>query len=206
VLRETGDFAGSHAALAAAIDAYRAAADPRGEGLALRSTALTHRAAGDLPAAAALARQSIEVLGRAGDELLVWYARQTLAKVDIRLGRYDEAEAPLRDGFAVCSRVGDQFGAALILRTLGELWLATGDLARAIDELTEARDRFHRLDFPLFRARAERDLAEAYRRRGDLDAARRMRSAALATFAAYGSREHAEMAAAAAGAADLQDD
>jgi DNA-binding SARP family transcriptional activator len=205
VLRETGEFDGSLAALTAAAEAYRAVADPRGEGLALRSVAMTHRAAGNLAAAADLARQSIEVLGGAGDELLVWYARQTLAKVDIRLGRYDRAEAPLNDGFAVCSRVGDQFGAALMRRTLGELWLATGDLTRAKDELTEARDRFHRLDFPLFRARSERDLAEAYRRTGDLGMAQRMRSAALATFASCGSREYAELTAATADAADLQE-
>ena len=62
MLRETGDFVGSHAALAEALAAYREGGDRRGEGLTLRAIALTHRATGELGLAADLASRSIDVL------------------------------------------------------------------------------------------------------------------------------------------------
>jgi hypothetical protein len=80
-----------------------------------------------------------------------------------------------------------------VLRTIGELHLADGSLSRAQEFLTQARDQFDALDLPLFRARAERDLAAVHERAGDPDAAGRFRDAALATFAALGSREHLEL-------------
>jgi len=209
VLRETGDFVGSLAALAEAVAAYRACGDHRGEGLALRSMAMTHRAAGDLAAAADHAGESIEVLAALGDELLTAYARQTLAKVHIRQGRHRLALDPLKQALVTCRAFHDEFGTALMLRTLGELHLAGGDARRAEEYLTRARERFDTLDFPLFRARAERDLAVALERTGRPAAAHAVRTAALTTFAALGSREYAELsaptaAATAAAAAVLQ--
>ncbi|MEV0624224.1 BTAD domain-containing putative transcriptional regulator [Nonomuraea sp. NPDC050404] len=196
VSREIGNFAEAEAALEEALAAYRQVDDCRGEGMALRSLAMVHRASGALDTAERLSEQAISVLTEIGDRLLVAYATQCLGKVRIRQGHVEHAAALLAQAHEVCTDFGDGFGVALSTRTIGELHLAKGELDLAVAHLSGARERWVALRLDLFRARTDRDLAQAHRRRGDLAAARKLESSALATFQRYGSRERLEPPAA----------
>jgi DNA-binding SARP family transcriptional activator len=191
--REVGDFAGSLAALDRALAGYRAAGNRRGEGLTLRGIALTHRAAGALDDAERVSVAAIDVLAGLGNEHLLAYGRQCLAKVHIRQGRGGLAARPLREALTLCTALGDRFGEALTHRTIGEMYLAGDDLDRAVEHLRAAQERWAVTGLDLFRARAERDLAEAYRRRGDLATAGELRGRALETFDRCGARERGEL-------------
>jgi tetratricopeptide (TPR) repeat protein len=190
---ETGDLAQAQASLEIALDAYRASGDRRGEGLTLRSIGLVHRARGDLAYASEFSAQAIDAFLEVGDALLEAYGVQALAKVHIRQGRVAGVQMRLSRCLDVCRQLGDRFGAALMLRTLGELHLALNELDTAVEYLDEAIAAWERLDLGLFRARTQRDLAVAYERRGDTAAAHAVRSAAVATFREFGSRECNEL-------------
>lgn len=193
--REIGDFASSLTWLERALADYRAAGHRRGEGLALRGLALTHRAAGALDEAERLSVAAIDVFTMLGNEHLLVYGRQALAKVHIRQGRRELAAQPLRQALAACAELGDRFGEALVHRTIGEMYLAADDPDRAAEHLHAAQERWAETGLDLFRARAEKDLAEVYRRRGDHTTADELRARALATFERCGSRERTELAA-----------
>src|SRR5262249_22558956 len=86
----------------------------------------------------------------------------------------------------------DRFGIALMLRTIGELHLAQGQLQLAGDYLIRSREMWQELDLPLFRARTERDLAEVQRLLGD-SAAATTPAEATGTFRRLGAREYFEL-------------
>lgn len=85
-----------------------------------------------------------------------------------------------------------------MLRTLGELRLSAGTLERAAAHLRRALDRWTELSLPVFRARTLRDPARPHDLLGDRPTARALRTEALETFQLYGTREFAELRAAAA--------
>ncbi|WP_424534729.1 AfsR/SARP family transcriptional regulator [Sphaerisporangium viridialbum] len=193
VFLERGDYAAASALLDDALAAFRRLGSKRGEALTLRSTALVHRASGDLRLAETLSARAVELLRETDDVLMEAYAVQSLAKTRIRLGEHDAVLPGLLDALAVCTGQADRFGEALILRTIGELHLARGDLAEAEERLTRSIAVWDDLGLPLFRARSLRDLASVREARGDAAGARALREEALGVFAAFGTREYTEL-------------
>jgi uncharacterized protein HemY len=64
--------------------------------------------------------------------------------------------------------MGDGFGQALVLRTLGELYLAEGDYAEAQRRLERSLQWWEALDLRVWHARTARDLEEARQRESAL--------------------------------------
>ncbi|MEV7968600.1 tetratricopeptide repeat protein [Sphaerisporangium sp. NPDC088356] len=190
---ERGDYAAASALLDDALAAFRRLGSKRGEALTLRSTALVHRASGDLRLAETLSARAVELLRETDDVLMEAYAVQSLAKTRIRLGEHDAVLPGLVDALGVCTGQADRFGEALILRTIGELHLARGDFAEAEERLTRSIAVWDDLGLPLFRARSLRDLASVRAARGDAAGARALREEALGVFAAFGTREYTEL-------------
>ncbi len=159
ISREHGDIAEATERLGRCADGYREAGDRRGAALALRGLSMCSRAVGDHATAADLATQAATILDEIGDELGTAYARQSWAKAALRLGQ--DVTDTVRDCLAVCTGRHDRFGVALMTRTLGEVHLATGDLAAARETLTAALRLWTELELPLWQARTLRDLAAA---------------------------------------------
>jgi tetratricopeptide (TPR) repeat protein len=162
ISRDHGDIAEATDRLTRSAGMYREMGDQRGAALALRGLSLCHRAISDHAAAADLATQAAELLTDVGDELGTAYARQSWAKASLRLGHDAETlTETLTECLYTCTRMRDRFGVALMTRTLGEVHLATGDLAEAREWLSTALRLWTDLDLPLWQARTLRDLAAA---------------------------------------------
>jgi tetratricopeptide (TPR) repeat protein len=163
--------------------------------LAVRSLGLVHRAVGELDQALELSLQALAILRSVADEKHEAYGLQSVAKVLIRMGRGDEAQAMLDQAQEICDRLADYWGVAFMLRTRGELNLDAGRWTQAEADLTAAIKLWEERDVALMPARARRDLANVLDALGDRDGAVAMRRAALATFRTYGAREYGELVA-----------
>ncbi|MFC6081202.1 AfsR/SARP family transcriptional regulator [Sphaerisporangium aureirubrum] len=192
---ERGDFPGAWTRLAESLDAYRQLGSRRGEGTTLRTMSLYHRAVGELDEALTTAGAALTIFRQLGDRLMTAYAVRTKAKAELRLGRVTETLEPLEWCLSVCQAMGDRWGQAISLRTLGELHLAAGRLDDAEDCLTSAIELWEEMDAPLWRARAERDLALLLEARGLGAAAADVHARALKTFFDHGAREYTELTA-----------
>ncbi|MCX4627097.1 BTAD domain-containing putative transcriptional regulator [Streptomyces sp. NBC_01443] len=188
---EQGRCAEAMATLATALEAYRRLGSRRGEALTLRTTGLVHRALGDHGRAKPLFEQALALLSSLGDQLMSAYAQQALSKTRIRLGTC--ILPPLLDALDVCRAHQDRLGEGLVLRTIGELHLAEGRPAEAEAHLLGAIAAWDGLGVPLFRARAQRDLAAVYETVGDGARAAALRATALAVFRELDAREQYEL-------------
>ncbi|MEW2116033.1 BTAD domain-containing putative transcriptional regulator [Streptomyces sp. NPDC005474] len=193
VHREQGRDGDAWEALSRAHRLYVTAWDRHGEALALRSLGLCHRARGDLPAAETLLRQSLGLFEETGDAFGVMYASQSLAKVELRQGRMAEARRRLDRCLETTRERQDMFGEALVLRTVGEWYLAASDWETATDTLRQALALWDKLELPLWRARTLRDLSRAALARGAADTARELEEEAYGVFLRLGSREALEL-------------
>ncbi|MEV0153884.1 BTAD domain-containing putative transcriptional regulator [Micromonospora sp. NPDC050686] len=192
-LRELGDDDGALRWLNRAIDNYRALGHFRGEAIAVRGIGLVHRARGDLDEAHRWCARAHDLVTAHGDEHLSCYTDQALAKVWFRQGDLVRPVGPLERGLATCRRLHDRFGAALIQRTLGELHLAAGRPAAALETLAVAHDWWLALRHDLGVARTLRDVGAAHAALGDVAAAHDAWDCAAVTFRRLGTREAAEV-------------
>ncbi|ADJ48123.1 SARP family transcriptional regulator [Amycolatopsis mediterranei S699] len=192
ILTESGDLSRAADSVAKALAHWRASGNRRGAALALRSTGIIHRAAGRLTEAADCCARAAAELRIVGSRLVIAYADQALAKVRIRQGRGEEVRASLEEALITCNELQDGFGQALVLRTLGELDLATGAPAAATAHLTRSLEWWQALDLPVWQARTHRDLAVAAALSGDERRAIALRDKARAVFERYGCREATE--------------
>lgn len=147
--------------------------------------------------AADLSRQARTILDRAGDILGATYAAQSLAKALLRSGDLAAVPELLDNCLETCNRQRDQFGVALVTRTIGEYALTTGDLETAVERLTDALAQWTELGLPLWQARTLRDLAAA--RSADQDAADALWQRAIELFGRSDAREAGELAASSPG-------
>jgi tetratricopeptide (TPR) repeat protein len=70
-----------------------------------------------------------------GDPRTISLALNHLSPAAVQLGRFDEAEAFLQEGLALCQQLGDRWGMGSALRYMGMAALAQGDVGRAQDLL-----------------------------------------------------------------------
>ncbi|SCE86614.1 DNA-binding transcriptional activator of the SARP family [Micromonospora viridifaciens] len=192
-LRELGDDEGALVWLNRAIDSYRALGHFRGEVIAVRGIGLVHRARGELDEALRWSARAHELVIAHGDEHMVCYTEQALAKVWLRQGDVVRPLAPLERSLVICRRLHDRFGAALIQRTLGELHLAAGRPEAALDTLRVAYEWWNDLNHDLGVARTLRDLGATHAALGDVAAAHTAWETAAGTFRRLGTREAAEV-------------
>ncbi|WP_244362668.1 AfsR/SARP family transcriptional regulator [Streptomyces aquilus] len=192
VHREQGRDDEAWEALSRAHRLYVSARDRHGEALALRSLGLCHRARGELAAAEALLRQSLALFEETDDAYGIMYASQSLAKAEFRQGRMTEARRRLDRCLEITRKRQDMFGEALVLRTLGEWYLAASDWESATETLRRALGLWDALHLPLWRARTLRDLARAELAQGRTVTGREFEREAHDVFARLGTREALE--------------
>ncbi|MFR9778746.1 AfsR/SARP family transcriptional regulator [Micromonospora sp. MS34] len=192
-LRELGDDEAALSWLNQAIDSYRSLGHFRGEVIGVRGIGLVHRARGELDEALRWCARAHDLVTAHGDEHMVAYTEQALAKVWFRQGDLVRPLPPLERGLSTCRRMHDRFGAALIQRTIGELHLAAGRPDAALDALRLAHEQWVELNHDLGIARTLRDLGAAYATVGDVAATHAAWDTAAATFRRLGTREAAEV-------------
>ena len=132
------------------------------------------------------------MLRASGEQLMIAFAVQSWAKVEIRQGRGVACLPSLVDALEVCRNHLDRYGEALMLRTIGELHLAEGELDLAEAHLIESVAISRELGTALPAARARRDLAAVLSARGD-STAEAMLATALEIFSEHEAREFTEL-------------
>jgi DNA-binding SARP family transcriptional activator/tetratricopeptide (TPR) repeat protein len=106
--------------------------------------------------------ESVLVLVRATDDHVgEAYALHGLGTIHIRLARYAEAERTLADAHRMAARTGHRLLTAQVTLALGELRLADGQTAEAVDCIRESRIRFEQLGATPWTERADQLLADA---------------------------------------------
>jgi DNA-binding SARP family transcriptional activator/tetratricopeptide (TPR) repeat protein len=195
---EQGDFSGAESDLADAVIAYRRLGSRRGLAQTLRTIGLVRRAQNRLIEAETVLVEADRIVSELDDRLMMAHTARALAKTWIRMDRLDLALPKAQQSLRTAVGTGDRWGEGSALRVLGEFWLAAGKLAAAEESLRAAIAIWNTLALPLMRARATRDLASVYERRGEVAIAAQMRNEALDVFRDYGSREFQEMQAATA--------
>lgn len=128
------------------------------------------------------------------DTFGVMYTEQSLAKVELRLGLLDESRERLGRCLELARERQDRFGEALVLRTLGEWCLVSGDARSARGPLERALSLWETLRLPLWRARTLWDLAEVWEADGEAGAASGARAEVIGVFRELGAREARERA------------
>jgi DNA-binding SARP family transcriptional activator len=106
------------------------------------------------------------------DELHAAYVEQTLADVDVRRGRFAAARTRLDRVLPVFTTLANADGTAEAYRTMGELAMASGSPAAAIEPLRKALETWRQLRAPLEAARLLARLARAHEAAGDAETAR----------------------------------
>lgn len=193
VYRELGDDGQAVEHLNRSLELYRKVGHTRGEAIAVRGIGLVHRARGELGQAEFHCTRAHELALTSGDQQLIGYTGQALAKIWFRQGAFERARAPLSQGLAICTELRDRLGVALIRRTIGELHLAAGDLTAALDELSTAERGWQALEHELWQARTLRDIGAAHSALGNGPAAHRAWARAQAVFDEFGTRERTEL-------------
>ena len=191
-LTEQGSFEAALAEHNRALARYEELADRFGQALVLRSIGITHRAADDLEAAERFCGSALQLMVELGDQHMLIYAGQSLAKVRVRQGRGEAERQGLIDGLDKCSQLQDGFGQALMLRTLGELELAAGRFGQAEQYLQRSLQWWTALSLPLWQARTMRDLSTVLDATGRGDQADATWAAARQLFERHGSHEASE--------------
>ncbi len=192
ILTELGDLSAAVRACEDAVAAYRQLGDGWAEALATRSLSVAHRANGRLTEAAEYAEKALESLKTFDNPTMVAYATQSLAKVRIRQGLGATVRESLRACLTSRHEMQDGFGQALLLRTLGELELAEGELTEAHEYLVRSLEWWTALGVPLWRARTLRDLSTVLDGLGRAQDAEHAWTKARAIFESHGSREARE--------------
>ncbi|MEV0589608.1 BTAD domain-containing putative transcriptional regulator [Nonomuraea sp. NPDC050310] len=190
---ELGDYDAIWPHLDRAMEAYRRSGSLRGQALTLRTRSTAHRALEEYAQAGALSTQALALLRELDDTLMVAYAVQSLAKTEIRQGRGAAVLPSLLEAYEVCQANLDPFGEALMLRTIGELHLAAGQLDLAEAHLVQAIAVSEEISTPVPAARAKRDLASVLLARGETAAAQAMLAEAKEIFARHEAREFKEL-------------
>jgi DNA-binding SARP family transcriptional activator len=107
-----------------------------------------------------------------GDTLHAAYVEQTLADVDVRRGRWQQARDRLDRALPTFETLANADGAAEVNRTRGELAIAIGEPAEAIEPFRLALEAWRQLRAPLEAARLLARLARAHTLTGHHDQAR----------------------------------
>jgi tetratricopeptide (TPR) repeat protein len=103
-----------------------------------------------------------EITRALGDDLHTTYVEQTRAEVDLRRGRWASARARLDHALAEFESVRNKDGIAEVLRTRGELTLARGSPAEALEPFGASLAIWRQLSSPLEEARLLSRLASAH--------------------------------------------
>ena len=106
------------------------------------------------------------------DTLHTAYVEQTLAEVDVRRGRFKDAQDRIDRALPAFRTLGNADGMAEVHRTQGELHIALGDPAAAVAPLRLALETWRQLRAPLEAARLLARLAKAHEATGDEGQAR----------------------------------
>jgi predicted ATPase/class 3 adenylate cyclase len=144
------------------------------EAEALTSASELARAHGDFELAARQKEQAIEFYRVTGNQPWLAPNLADLANVLLELGEVDRAAGYAEEAVAIHRRLGhDETRLAHGLEAVAQVELRRGNLARAAELLEETTAIFRRNELPGWAAMTLEPLAGVYRRRGELERARR---------------------------------
>jgi tetratricopeptide (TPR) repeat protein len=132
-----------------------------------------------------LLKRAISLFDAAGDRRQACFRRAGFAEACIRLGAHAEAEVAARAALAEAEHLGVTHAAVQAKHALGLALARQDKLAEAVSTLREALATYTSAVDQYMDGMTRVYLAEAYRRRGDLDAAEREASDALLLLAAF---------------------
>jgi len=115
--------------------------------------------------------QALSITRDVGDVRYEAYALRGVGIARIRLGEFDQAREALQCALEVADRVGERVARTRALLGLSELALATADPHEAILFGQRAAGAFREMRMPLYEARAQTLLSDAYAALGDAQAA-----------------------------------
>ncbi|MEV0968062.1 AfsR/SARP family transcriptional regulator [Microtetraspora glauca] len=193
--RELGADRRALGRLGLAARAFRLVGHQPGEIIAVRGIGLVFRARGDLARAEEWCAEAHRRAAGLTDRHLRCYTGQALAKVWLRTGRTAEAERLLAPTLETSAELGDRFGTALALRTIGEAHLAAGRPGPALDHLHLAMATWEDMEHDLWAARTRRDMGAARALLDGCAAAHDVWRSALRVFTRTGVREAGELTA-----------
>lgn len=166
-----------------ALEIRRAQDTPRLTAQNLIIHAYTLIDAGRLDEASAALDEAEPITRALGDELHTTYVEQTRADIDIRCGAWQRAADRLARAARRFDQLGNRDGLAEVRRAQGELAVARGRPAAAVEPLTGALRIWRHLHVPLDEARLLAWLARAHQATGDPATAARHRAACAAILA-----------------------
>ena len=136
--------------------------------------------------AAAALDEAAEITVSLGDDLHAAYVEQTRADIDIRRGAWASAVARLDDAQAEFESRRNRDGLAEVLRARGELAMAQGDPAAAVQPLSASLDVWRQLSAALEQARLLARLAIVHTGLDDAERAAEHRAAYRAILTGLG--------------------
>ncbi|MGH3243299.1 MAG: tetratricopeptide repeat protein [Spirillospora sp.] len=140
--RETHRYDEAEHCLNQAAEIFRAAADPHGEGLVLRTLGHVQFWRRDLDGAEATLTRAIDLLHSVGDQAAEGWAHNNLCSVRGAQWRYDEAERQHQEALRIFQRIGHPQGEAWARNHLGRILRQYGRINEAIDHNERALGLF----------------------------------------------------------------
>lgn len=142
---DTGDHAAARELLTEASERARAAGAPRAEGWARSFLGRLHLLRGEATAGRVELGAAIDIARRHGWNSFVPWPEALLAEIDLDEGALDVAARGFDHAFAMGCQLGHPCWESLAARGLGPVAVASGDLPRAMELLTDAPRRCRRL-------------------------------------------------------------
>jgi DNA-binding SARP family transcriptional activator/tetratricopeptide (TPR) repeat protein len=188
--RLAGRTAEASAHIDAAIEGFRVLGDLSSRAHALNNKAQIELDRGETELALALAREAVRTSERIreGGNRSRAQSLHRLARVELELGRLDEAQESFLRVIALVDGFGDRMGLIHALVGLGEVRLRAGALGEAESTLVEALDLARILRSPLIEGQADFLLAEVCRRDGRTSSAGEYLDAARVVFERIGAQ------------------
>jgi tetratricopeptide (TPR) repeat protein len=143
-----GEVDGARARLTGAVELRRSLHERRGVGLALTGLALVETAAGDHTRAEAHLMEAIDIFRRTGDRWGLINALWREADLAVAGADPDRADASLREALDLSREARLERWIAHTLAALAEVSLLRGDHAGAVEQLTDASERYRRAADP----------------------------------------------------------
>jgi len=155
-----------------ALEAYRALGDRQGQGVALNSIGVAHRALGRWQDARLAFEESVAIWRELGLEAAAVRTLANLASVAFDAGEIEQAIGLYREARNACEQTGDAAGAAWAINGEGQAEESLGNRDAARNLYREAATRFERLDDAWGTGDSFLSLAELESEAGDATAAR----------------------------------
>jgi signal transduction histidine kinase len=161
-----GDHTKATAAYQSTIEHAQLAGDKSLESNAYNPLSGIYLKKGDLDKAFELAQSSINIKNETGDIRGLAFAIYAKAKVLTAWGKFEEAEKNYLESLRIHYSFNELLGTAMSYRKLGEMYLLGGQLDKALDTLTKARDFSYQNHIAIIKYKSNYHIYQLYKKLG----------------------------------------